>query len=117
VKKREENGNCFFFGELPLCGCGCPDAVLELIKGALENAAAFPDGPEPHKSMPDYFGGDDPIHWLATYALDKAGLIEHGSNVRWSWLTDKGHVTLNYLRDYGCEPDAWPDDEPIEWEE
>jgi hypothetical protein len=114
VKKSEPNGNCFIFGHLPLCGCGTPDEVLALIVKILQAAR---DGTNVLQAA----GGYEPLHYLAVYALDKARMLEHGGSCGWSWLTNKGAVTLAYLEKYGIDSDndttKWPWDAKVEWEE
>ena len=80
------------FVDLGMCGCGMFDQRLALLKETLE-------------LMPLY-ELDDQSHYLRTplgewflTTIDNARLIEHGSSIGGSWITDKGARFLKTLED------------------
>lgn len=106
---------------LGLCGCGDPerliliardacDALHERSEAAIRNDS---DGWDLHErrlidllEVPDYEQGLPQAPWardLVMNWLDQAGLLEHGSNIRGSWLTDKGKRFLKLMQE-------WPGD-------
>jgi len=77
------------------CGCGSHDEILARVRTVF------------HLFGTDYRerGGwsiyDDLTDELIAHWLDHAGLIEHGSGIGGSWLTDKGHQVYNSLKALG----------------
>ena len=80
---------------LGFCGCGAEDDALDFVLEALE-------------CFEDRENGYGRIHALVPrngmgafvlYQFDHLGLIEHGSTVRGSWLTDDGRAVLAFLRE------------------
>lgn len=100
--KREHIGT--ILDRLPLCGCGCPDTVLELYRDVIAMAStqqrAFGWG----ESM-----ADKSMAWLAMYVLDKAGLTEHGGGITGAWPTEDGNRVLAFLRATNCDSNLFWD--------
>lgn len=77
------------------CGCGYADQRIDLLKETL-NALPLHTGP-----VPEYLR--TPLgEWFLTI-LDRAKLIEHGSSIGGSWITNKGERVLKILND----PDSY----------
>lgn len=104
----EEVGELFH--ELGFCGCGCPDEAFELLRQVL---AAFsekidwdaPDAKERYKDWAKRFRDllpvdDNPgLAYSYLYWMDSKNLIEHGSGILSSWLTEDGRRVLAILND------------------
>jgi len=92
-----------------VCGCGDPLAVVLRIRDILQalrdrsteapkSAVAYGEVSQRiHELLGHASGLKEPLYWWAWYALDNLGLIEHGSNIEGSWLTDKGSELLAAL--------------------
>lgn len=107
------NGSSFFFGDFPMCGCGCPDKALATIRDALLAVKK-----RSYEELVVALGGlETGPQWLSLYAIDHAKLIEHGSAITSSWLTSKGEAALAYLEAHGVESDRWDHEVKIEWED
>lgn len=103
-----DEGRHIIFVDLGFCGCGNPDIVLEFVKEALVRIKKRSDlddwgweGDDVRKHFRN--GDDDLFFWMAWYFIDRSGLIEHGSSVSCSWLTDKGESFLEFLKEYSVE--------------
>jgi hypothetical protein len=46
------------------------------------------------------------VKLLSSYTID---LLEHGTSVHWSWLTEKGQLLQEFLQQYGTDQDEWPE--------
>jgi len=64
-------------------------ALCRVRDGWFSGAAVEGDGYEWSNSM-----------YLAACVLDNAGMIEHGSSMPGSWLTDKGKESIPLIREY-----------------
>lgn len=73
--------------ELPSCGCGDPQGVLNLIRGVLESCPLYNGG---YRDLVASVGGNEPAAELILHAIEAADLIEHGTFVGSSWITEKG---------------------------
>ena len=73
-----------------LCGCGRESIKDDLI-------AIIRDTDEIVK-IPD-----DPYHELLLHVLDHADLLEHGTSIRGSWLSEKGRAVQGELRRRAAE--------------
>ncbi|MGW2520424.1 hypothetical protein ACWC09_26115 [Streptomyces sp. NPDC001617] len=88
----QENILCHLYkvlhSDMPSCGCGDPEAADRLVIGLL---AVFADGqPGRAQRVQELIGGTDGAQQIVLASLDHAGLIDHGSSVWGSWLTDRG---------------------------
>ena len=81
-----------FFNEW-FCGCGCPEEAISFLLELLELCPLY-DNREPFEKLIPNEG----LQYLTLYTLDHFDLIEHGTSVRGSWLTDKGKAILELLR-------------------
>ena len=50
---------------------------------------------------------DNPDYFLWLYVLNDAELLEHGTSIRCSWITNLGHEFLDAVQDYGTDPEKW----------
>lgn len=95
--------------KLGCCGCGSPEITYEAIHKMLKDFA---------NQNWDTDTTDDPYKQYMAYILEEKGLAEHGSNIRCSWLTDKGKEMLSALDEYEkyrYEYDEIPDN--VKWVE
>lgn len=80
-----------FYGDLSICGCSSPGAAWVLLHELLKLAPLHKDG---HSREALRLIGSDGAHQFVLSALSEAGLLEHGSSLGGSWLTDKGRWVL-----------------------
>lgn len=78
-----------------ICGCGDPDVVWKFLHDGLLEMS--------RESKPRVDIGDDAGKWLRLYVLDDWGLMEHGANIFFGWLTPDGHEALEFLNKWGSE--------------
>lgn len=90
-----------------LCGCGT-NAAYTVIKEVLERAESL------HDKQERYSPPEEISEWFefAQKVLDSWGLLEHGGSICGSWLTDKGDLILDFLRDFGVEAASFIDMQP-----
>lgn len=100
----------------PSCGCGDPDAVLARLRDLLREIHArdeerirsnYSAEPFPTPVLDALQKADEPSFYLWLYLFDNLGLTEHGSNARYSWLTDKGRDLLHALETWGDKYEDW----------
>lgn len=110
-------GYDFLCSELGFCGCGWAaraaaaraamwlrDVLVRLkVRGHysdmgrwMECPIDYAHGPLDSKDLPEG------LFWLLWYWIDDKGLVEHGTNVRGSWLTPKGERWLRGLSAFIC---------------
>lgn len=75
---------------LRFCGCGNPEDAYALVRDLLALAPFYDHQAEVRERI----GGGPGVEMLVLYALDGAGLIEHGTGIGGSWLTAKGRHYL-----------------------
>lgn len=86
------------FADIGLCGCGDPDAVLDMIQAYLEIKASdnfgmlgkVQDFTEKYK---------EELLLFMMYTLDKKGFTEHGTSINTAWITYKGKKFLELLQE------------------
>lgn len=102
----------FITERLPFCGCGCPVEAIELYHWILAawNFSSYENYSwEARDQMFDYlYSRHEGAVWAVMYALDKAEIAEHGSNISSSWLLPDGVKILKFLEIFGCDPLNWP---------
>ena len=87
-----------------LCGCIDREGVWKEFRSHLErNHAESKDKP-----TVEFTSG----WYLFECVLEENGLCEHGTSIRFAWLTDKGREALAFLKCYG---DGWSDRTDIEF--
>jgi hypothetical protein len=74
------------------CGCGTPGEALKTIHDLLR-AAPFHENRAAVEAILPTSG----VEMLVLGSLDRADLIEHGSSIAGSWLTEKGQRVLSIL--------------------
>ena len=95
------------------CGCGNPEAALDLLRDVLTILAMRSERPHPwHAYLPRRAcweaswplldemldRGESPgLYWSYFYWLDDKGLTDHGGNASGCWLTDDGKALLEVL--------------------
>lgn len=80
-----------FTDHIPLCGCGNPQSARNLVHSILSLAPLYEN--QRHKEAEKLCGTDGAFH-IVMGALTHAGLLEHGSILTGSWLTDRGRWFL-----------------------
>jgi hypothetical protein len=81
---------------LGLCGCGNPEAAYDLVRDLLSLAPFCEDS---HWKTAESLTGNIPgAHHIVMGALQRAGLVDHGSILSGSWLTPKGEWVLAAMR-------------------
>jgi hypothetical protein len=95
--------NNIIHNDLGICGCGSPEIVikfvvkaLSLIKARAESHYARPESDALNRHFHHYTTDNDLFTYMAWYFIDRAGLIEHGTVILGSWLTDKGKEFLEF---------------------
>ena len=87
---------CWVYGiifiDLKSCGCGFYDDRLEVLKETL-NALLFYG----RENTPDYL--KTPLGEWFLCLLTDSDLIDHGTSIGGSWITDKGKRVLTVLND------------------
>jgi hypothetical protein len=106
--------------DLRFCGCGDPESVYDLVRdllglferkseelgkiepGASTWSGAYDEVQAISQQIADRIGGGDGVYYAVLYLIDGAGLLEHGTSIRTSWLTAKGkhYLSLMRLHDY-----------------
>ena len=100
----------YSYDVLRLCGCGCPNDTLDVIRKYLhirkdwkDNKCDYDEVQQRYKTELNIDDQDD-IQWgllqFMAYILDDRGFTEHGSSIGGCWLTEKGEMYLTVL-------DAW----------
>lgn len=92
VEQHSETGWAYgvIYDDLGACGCGQHHARLELARDVLAGTTD-----EQWVRPPD----ESPLAEWFLHLLDHADLIDHGSSIRTSWLTEKGRRFLAVLQD------------------
>jgi len=73
------------------CMCGNPDAVFDYVRDILRCVR------DKDYDKQEVLAGSEGAMYFTLYHLDELGLIEHGTSVRYSWLTDEGKELLEDL--------------------
>lgn len=80
---------------LPHCRCGSPDESDALVVGVLELIATG----RPHTEIAVLIGGPTATWQIVLGAIERAGLISHGSSCHACWITERGDwVRRTYQR-------------------
>jgi len=78
--------------DMPSCGCGDPGAADRLVINLLTVFAN--QAPGRAQRVQELIGGTDGAQQIVLAAIDHAGLIDHGTSVWSSWLTERGKWVL-----------------------
>lgn len=82
------------------CGCGSySDEDTELIKKVFYYAAENRTEKFKDVIFNEYFDGEDRMAEMMMNILESVGLVEHGSTMRYPWLTDIGEALYAGLKD------------------
>jgi hypothetical protein len=99
----EECDKFFYHEVLRMCGCGTPENTRKIIK-IIMNAQNQKDYCVRNKMINEILGIDrnqndmyNGLIQFILYTLDDKGLIEHGSSINGSWLTELGKMYLYIL--------------------
>ena len=46
---------------------------------------------------------------LLTLILNSWGLLDHGTDISFAWLTEDGEIIMEFLRNFGTDENIWPD--------
>lgn len=109
-----------WFDRLKFCGCGSPELVLARVRDTLRamkdrsdrnnNGGAQDVWMDGCRKVNEAAGPDDTSRYLLLYALDAAGLEEHGGSVNGGWPTQDGEQLLAFLE--STPQDDWMPCEP-----
>lgn len=92
-----------FTEDLGLCGCGCPEKTIEVIRLVL---SAQNEDEWDNKTLTlnnicnlDVYSNKnyDGLIQFVLYILDNHGFLEHGGSIGGAWLTKKGELFLELL--------------------
>ncbi len=86
---------CSVISELSYCGCGYPREALELVHSVLRWCRVPPwerEGEGLVELIPH-----NGARMIVLGIMDRARLLEHGSNIEWAWLTKDGERFLDIL--------------------
>lgn len=86
----------FWFHVLGGCGCGSSDELSEIAWDVFLNFS------KDHESRASLY--DDPAREIVGHWIDSLGLIEHGSGISGSWLTDEGKELLDAINSDKFKP-------------
>lgn len=78
-------------GEVPSCGCGWPDDARRLVWDILALMPSY--GAEKKQRLADLIG-PEASQQIVLAAIDRAGLISHGTSITSSWLEPLGKWVL-----------------------
>jgi hypothetical protein len=93
--------------DLKFCGCGT-DSWVDIMKLLLERARAKQRIDEPVDASSAVGAASE--YWVefALKMIDRANLMEHGSNINYSWVTGEGDLFLEFVENWGTDTDDWP---------
>lgn len=99
------------FEEIGMCGCGWGGDAYDLVRDLLDH---FHDRDD--RNVVEMIGSTGAAQ-LVLYRLQDADLIDHGTSVTSSWMTDKGRYARHLMHkhayrdlDYAGYPDCWDDE-------
>jgi hypothetical protein len=95
----------FFMNELGACGCSELEPMIRVVRDSLEWAGALSMEwpPKPTVERAEYdtlYGGDVGLFYIIIGILDHAGLINHGTSVRYPFLSEQGKMMLAALKKF-----------------
>lgn len=88
------------------CACGDPESAYSTLRDLLRLMDSRSKGRwelERWKQIENYFNTPG-LMYFVLYILDNMKLIEHGSSIGGSWLTERGQEVLDALNEVG---DDW----------
>ena len=86
----------FFYNELGACGCSDMEAMIAEVKRFL----SWADSGTPAYDTRVYYDklyNSEGVFYLIAGMMDNANLIEHGTGIRFPWLTSEGIDFLSAL--------------------
>lgn len=86
-----------FYRNLRMSGSGTPATALVMIRDILALCPFHDDGPRKRAALSGLIGTDGAVHFVLSVLVD-ADLIEYGSSITSSWITDTGRWVLCALR-------------------
>lgn len=88
-----------WFSKMKFCGCGDPEGVKAWLLAVLEALQRRSEsGWKDNQVEETVLKAPNDLLYFVFYTLDAMGLLEHGGNVRGSWLTEEGKELLSMLR-------------------
>jgi hypothetical protein len=105
----EELADLLKTDSLGMCGCGFGVSIVkrfgDILKTIHERKELMPfRWDEGVYNSPEYkakdaelralCGGDEVLEEIMLQVLDKQGMLEHGTSISGSWLTEKGHAFM-----------------------
>ena len=103
IEDKNDELEDLIYGELGICGCGCPDEVVEMIveflKRKIEYREKIMNSRESHFKIYDEedkwlneFKEENKglLYTFFLYMLNNKGFMEHGTSIYSSWVDEKG---------------------------
>jgi hypothetical protein len=99
------------------CGCGMPNETLRYIFSVLSiieerSSAGLVRRTQLFRELDDHMGAGSGGNQFILYALDAAGLLEHGGSIGGAWLSDVGRELLEFLKT--TKADKWLSENRLE---
>ena len=91
----DEITDYFYFEDLKFCGCGYRDESEKLIMSILDTFDAY----HCYNFDSEHDETKIGLHDIALKILDSHGFIDHGTSIYSSFLTNKGKMYLDSLRE------------------
>ena len=89
---------CIIFGYY--CGCGSySDEDTALMKKVFYYCKEHNNNKGPGAEFSEYFGDEDRMAEMMINILESVDIVEHGSTMRYPWLTDIGEALYEALKD------------------
>lgn len=90
----------FFYDKFDACGCSDLETIIRVIQGLLEWLSS--DIAE-RAGFETLFNGNEGVFYLLAGKLENLCFSEHGTSIRYAWITEKGTVFLNAIKDITAE--------------
>lgn len=93
--------------EINFCGCGDRLSALEILYKTLNYCERWKDEKDVYTEwlIKNVFNENEGVAYFILYTIENLGFTGHGSSVGGSWLTDKGKMLYNDLKELFKEND------------
>lgn len=97
----------YFDEHIGICGCGCPDETYKLIYNVLMTCSINSDDFNSFDEYCQYKQNEINkitqnygLYQFVLYILDDKGILNHGTSIGGSWLTNIGKIYYDILKFY-----------------